>query len=307
MRATSLLGGIVLITVGMAGCTPPETVRPTLAPDVPKSVVIARVNENADAMDFLLRAGGVSATGEYLREGHRESFHLTGTLLYRKPMNLYLKLEHIGGSIEAGSNDQEFWFWEKIDTPRYCWGMHELMPDDVEADIPLRPDLLVEILGFGGLPPDTTGPQGPLFWVGPQHCELVFMDRDDNDQLYITKTVDLDRAEPFLVRSVVFFKPDGNPWMQAKLSDYRKVEGGGIVMAPHKIRMNWLPDRGWLQLTFDNTKRFDNAAAERRFRSPRQLGYELGREVRVDRRESVTRRPRPVPATTAAPEEAESP
>lgn len=251
-------------------------------------------------MDFLLRAGGVSATGEFLREGRRESFHLTGTLLYRKPMNLYLKLEHIGGSIEAGSNSQEFWFWEKIDSPRYCWGMHELMPDDADADIPLRPDLLVDVLGFGGLPQDTTGPQGPLFWVGPQHCELIFMDRDENDQLYITKTVDLDRNEPFLVRSVVFFRPDGRPWMQAKLLDYRRVEGGGIVMAPCKIRMDWLPDRGWLELTFDSVKRFDNTAAEKRFRSPRQLGSDLGREVRVDRPPSETSQPTPPPPAETA-------
>jgi len=306
LRANRLVGGILLLAGGIAGCPPREVLRPTLVPDAPKVTVIARVNENADAMDFLLRAGGVSAAGEFLREGHRESFHLTGTLLYRKPMSLYLKLEHIGGSIEAGSNEREFWFWEKVDSPRYSWGMHEYMPDDADTDIPLRPDLLVEVLGFGGLPEDTTGPQGPLFWVGPQHCELIFMDRDEDDQLYITKTIDLDRNEPFLVRSVVFFRSNGRPWMQAKLSDYRKVEGGGIVMAPHKIRMDWLPDRGWLELKFDNTKRFDNAAAEKRFLSPRQLGYDLGREVRVDGPRVLPRRPAPAPTTTPAPEEAES-
>src|SRR5687767_15238895 len=44
--------------------------------------VIARVNQNSAAMNFLMRGGGVNATGEYLKNGKKESFELKGTLLY---------------------------------------------------------------------------------------------------------------------------------------------------------------------------------------------------------------------------------
>lgn len=250
-------------------------------------------------MDFLLRAGGVTATGEYAYEDRRESYQLNGTLLYRRPKNLYLKLEHVGGTIEAGSNAQEFWFWEKLQAPRYSWGQHGDMGADFDADIPLRPDLLAEVLGLGDLPAGTRGPGGPALWVGPDTYELVFWDYDTPGQAYLTKTIDVDRYAPFLVRSLVYFRPDGQPMMQAKLGDYRKIDSSS-VLAPRSIRIDWLPDRGWVELTFATMQRFDNPAAERRFRSPLQQGMDVGEIRRLDRPRPPARAPSTLPASGPA-------
>ena len=132
----------------------------------PMSEVIARVNRNAAGMDFLLKGGGVTATGRFEHNDKRESFEFHGALLYRRPKKLYLKLEHVvGGTLEAGSNEREFWLWEKLQSPRYSWGRHDMMGADFDADLPLRPDLLAEVLGLGDLPKDTKGPLAPPFFV----------------------------------------------------------------------------------------------------------------------------------------------
>jgi len=278
---------VTIVAVGSGGCLEPERVKHAPTDDVPMDVVIARVNRNSAAMDFLLKAGAGSAGGEFKRGGRRESFQLTATMLCRKPRDLYIKLEHLGGTIEAGSNAEEFWFWEKTDKLRYWWGRHEFMADDdediedIEPDMPFRPDLLAEVLGLSELPTDTTGPEGPLFLVGSNCYELMFLKSDAKQQLCYAKAVNVDRFPPFLIRSVMYFRRDGHPLMLAKLSDYRNISGID-VLAPHHILIDWLTDKGTLALEFGTMERFDKPAAEKRFLSPLRRGLDVGMVERVD-------------------------
>jgi len=281
---------MALVAAGSSGCLEPRKDKPAPTDDVPMDVVVARVNLNSAAMDFLLKAGAGSASGEFKRGDRRESFQLTATLLYRKPRNLYIKMEHLlGGTIEAGSNDEEFWFWEKTDKPRYLWGRHEFMTEDLEPDMPFRPDLLAEVLGLSELPTDTRGPAGPTFRVGSNCYELMFLKSDSNKQLYNARAIHVDRFPPFLIRSITYFRRNGHALMHAKLSDYRQVSGS-TVLAPRRMYIDWLPEKGRLELEFATMARFDKPAVEKRFRSPMQQDRELGAVQRVDRP--------PLPATT---------
>jgi len=251
--------GVFLCT---ACCVDPNGIdrEPPAAPpdDVPMEVVIARVNANSLEMDFLVRAGGVRARGQYLRGDRSETFELNGTLLFRRPRRVYLQLSHPLGTIEAGSDGQQVWFL----------GPDEWMPRHSPDDLPFRPDRLADVLGLGLLPINTRGSLGPVMRVGPETYELLFLDRDAMGQLYITHAVHVDRAPPYLVVAVVFFAPEGHPVMKAELSDHRPITDSE-VLAPRRIRMTWLPDRGWMEMTFANMKRFDRPAAEARF-SPRE-------------------------------------
>ena len=87
----------------------------------------------------------------------------------------------------------------------------------------------------------------------------------------------------------MYFRRDGHALMHAELSDYQKVSGS-TVLAPRRMHIAWLPDKGRLELEFGTMARFDKPAAEIRFRSPLQRGFELGTVQRVDRP--------PLPATT---------
>lgn len=267
LRAFTRVG----ILIALAGCGPKPSdpiVEPQPLDDSSMSVVITRVNANAAGMDFLLRAGGVRATGEYERNNRHETFDLNGVMLFRRPRDLYLKLDHLGPAIEAGSNEQEFWFWEKLGDQRYSWGRHDAMGDQFNTDIPLRPDLLADVLGLGDLPDPTTN-KDVLMWKDTDRYGLIFQSRDVENRAYITKRVDIDRSPPYLVKLITYLRRDGQPIMQAELSEYKQVTSSSVLV-PTRIRIDWLGDRGWAELTFEKVERFDQPRAAERFISPRE-------------------------------------
>ncbi len=99
---------------------------------------------------------------------------------------------------------------------------------------------------------------------------------------HCSKTIDIDRREPFLIRSIVYFSLDGHPVVTARLSEYDSVEGSSILV-PRRIDIKWIERDSSVRLEFLTMKRFDNQAANKLFRSPRQRGEEdLGRETRID-------------------------
>jgi len=283
------------------GCGPRPVPLEPPTDDSPIPVVIERVNANSKKMDFLLRGGGVSATVRYREDGAPATQELSGILLYRKPRDLYLSLEHtLGGKLEVGSNGREFWVWERIKEPRYWWGRHERAEGILDADLPVRPDVLLEVLGLQDLPTHTTGPHGPLSWVGLDRYELLFLDSDETGQLQLVKAIDIDRREPFLVRSIVYFQ-HGRPVTVAKLSRYEVVEGSD-VLAPRTIHIDLLEREGSAHLEFLTMKRFDKPGVDRFFVSPRQRGEkDLGEVIQVGREPSASRPTGSRPATQPSP------
>ncbi len=275
-----------VLTVGLeavAGCGRPAGGFDVPQPvdDRPMSAVIARVNANAAGADFPIRIGGVLATGEMPEPGGgNRRFEARGVALFHKPRNLYLRLQPTWGTLTAGSNDEAFWVWEQFQESRYYWGLHDEVDETDDLDIPLRPDHLVEVLGLGDLPTDTTGPLGPVFWVGTTRYALLFMAEDAAGQRYLTKKIAIDRLAPHLVRSVVYFAPDGHPLVIAELSDYRPIEGAA-ALAPHRIRFEWPARRSRVELTFSGMQRFDKPEARERFVPPHASGRDLGEVIRL--------------------------
>ncbi len=268
----------------LVGC-PPVKKTGQLPPDrasLPE--VISRVNRNSAGMDFMLRAGNVRAVGKYRKSGKLESFDAGGTLLFRKPRDLYLKLSYLAGAIEIGSNDQEWWVWNQVDN-QYWWSRHgDIIEDSGLMGIPIRPDHLVEILGLSSLPIDTAGPNGPLFDVQTERFVLGFIDRSFAGQFYYTKWIAIDRYPPYLIRELYYFRPNGYREIAAFLSDHGPIDGTGdrVVMAPRKIRIEWLADESWSELSFGDMRRFGEEQARKaenayilespRLRRPRDLG-----------------------------------
>ncbi|MDM8009175.1 MAG: hypothetical protein QUV05_23790 [Phycisphaerae bacterium] len=300
------LAAMLVLACGITGCPPGDTSLGPPEEPLPLRAVIERVNWNSGQMDFLLRGVNGSAVGQWRRgsddSAPTTSFDMKVVLLYRKPRNLYLRMEHtLGGTIEAGSNYREFWVWERAKENRYYWGEHEWLTNNADVDLPIRPDVLLDVLGVGDLPTDTTGSQGPVLWVCENGYQLVFLNYDEQGQGYISKVMEIGRREPYLVQRIVYFHPDGRPTMQVLLSDYRPVEGSE-VRAPHKIEMNSLEagNDNHMTMRFPSLKRFDQPAAERLFVSPMQKGgADLSYVRRVD-----GWRPQPRPVTRPAPQTA---
>lgn len=250
----------------------------------PIEVVVRRVNQNNGAMDFVLRGVG-SASGRYLKSnGKTEPFSQSAKLLYRRPRDLYLKLEHTLGEdvMEIGSNQGEFWVWKRIDNDVYWWGRHDQMDPQAEADLPIRPDHLVEVIGLGDLPVQADPVRGPLFEVLPERYQFTFLDNRGGGALRAAKRVRVDRRPPFLVREVDYLRPNGRPSMTAKLSRYRTVDGTSVLV-PHHVVLDWPDRRERLELEFNRMDRFEDVRkAAAQFRSPREQGRDVGEQIRVD-------------------------
>lgn len=285
-QVRSVLLALVLMMAGMVGCPPTREVLPPVTDDVPSEVVIERVNRNVRAMDFLLRAGGVSASGKVARaSGKTDSFDANGTLFFRRPRNLYMELQQaLAGKIEMGSNAQEFWYWEKFEHEKYYTGRHAGMPDPWETDIPLRPDQLVEMLGLSELPTRTGGAGGPTFVVGDDYYFLNFFNRDAGGKTFQSKSVAISRRPPFLVSTITYYNPGSQPWLRAELKEYRPIEGTS-VLTPRRIEIRSLEDQSRMTLEFGNMKPSDNTRVEqeRIIRSPLDRREDVGEIIRLDR------------------------
>jgi hypothetical protein len=78
--------------------------------------VIERVNWNSGQMDFLLRGVKRSAVGLWRRGSDGlcpDNLFDMKVFCSIETSHLYLRMEHtLGGTIEGGSNNREFWVWE---------------------------------------------------------------------------------------------------------------------------------------------------------------------------------------------------
>lgn len=252
------------VLICCTGCPPPRQVLEPVVDDVPMDKVIARVNRNVSEMDFLLKASPLTATGKVRHPATErfESFDTNGTLYFQKPRCLLARLSHpLAGSIELGSNDAEFWYWEKVDKPRYIYGMHEEAETAEAEELPLRPDYLVEILGLNELPVATSGPAGPLFEVRSERYVLTFLGRDAANRLYYTKSIFVDRRPPYLVRLILYYDGEGHKLIQATLDDYKTIEGSS-VLAPHRILIEQKKTSSHVELRFVRMQRSDNRKVE---------------------------------------------
>jgi len=282
-----------LAWVGLAGCGFGRGFATgesgAVEPEESLEVVIGRVNENSARVDFILRGVG-KADGKYLRaDGKLEPFHQDAKLLFRRPRDLYLELEHSLGEdiMQIGSNSREFWVWKKVQKDRYWWGEHDQLDPHEYADLPVRPDQLVDIIGLGNLPTSVDPKTGPLFEVLPDRYQLTFLDSNGSGSPYPVKRVMIDRRSPYLVREVLYLSPTGRQHTVARLSNYGYARGTS-AQVPYRIRIEW-PSRGEiLELDFSRLERHEGRNIHRYFTSPRQRGLRVGEEIRVDRKPAPT-------------------
>ncbi len=279
----------VCLLPALCGCPKPgDNGNVTAIRQEPAEDVIARVNANSQAMDFVLKASG-SATGRVRgRDGKLEPFDMNAAMLFQRPGRLYMTLDHtLSGSIQIGSNENEFYVWEKIDAgnPRYLWGEHHRMGDTLDnANIPIRPDYLAEVFGLIYIPPPGTTAEGPFFRALPKDYELVFVDTTSGGRQYVSRAVRISRtSSDGLVREILFYRPDGYVALTAELSDYQPIKDGASRI-PFDIRMNWADGEQNLHLKLGSASRHGNTAAAEAIlkTTPRAEGKDLGYVERVD-------------------------
>lgn len=148
LLALSLSGGCR--TAGMGNMAQPNPLLPRSSATAQE--LVAELNRNAERIETFEAAPSISG------QSPGGAFAADGRLAFTRPHNFKLVMTAAGIQevADIGSNDEEFWFWQRPDRRDkrviyYC-------PYDENGESPLvgmlQPDWIVEALGFRTIPDD---------------------------------------------------------------------------------------------------------------------------------------------------------
>ena len=223
-----------LLCPAIGGC-PPSTPRFRFEP-IPMAAAVRIVNSNQARIRDTLRASGPADGYFTTPKGHRRSFHLDATLLFLAPSCFRFDLKKFGDrQVLFGCNEEQYWYYSKEDDAYLC-GLRGV-EDDLPPDLPVRPDQIVDALGFGKISESVVA-TNLLQRVEEDHQQLLFVAHDEDGRPVLEKEYWLDRHVPQLVRRVVFRDSEGVVEMQSQLNEYKRLTPGGPWL-PQVILTCW--------------------------------------------------------------------
>jgi hypothetical protein len=220
----------------MGGTPTPAVVRET-------GEIVQTVQANAAKVDRALWSNSVSVMARFTDDrGVSHLYNLEGSMLFRKPRALRIDLRPgLGEKVMGiGSNEDEYWVWIEPEVAAMHWGRHRFAGQPCAEKIPIRPDELAAVLGFGGLPAKEDGLIGPVRQFGSHFDILMYARPGEGGQWLLDRKYYVERVPPFLVRVVNVYDLQGRLVMSAFLDDYRTAWDEG-PMIPHRIHILWPP------------------------------------------------------------------
>jgi hypothetical protein len=151
-----------------------------------------------------------------------------GHIMYRSPQELLFKASAPGVNLfEVGCNPNEYWLaipYERIDA--MWWGRFKHLGKPCAKPIPIRPDLILEVLGVFQINPDFTQPPVPTmrFVNEADAYVLTWIKRSQEDDRFVAvKEVWYDRRtkQP---RRVLLYDENGRVLLRAELSNFDRVD-----------------------------------------------------------------------------------
>ncbi len=249
--------------------------------------VVADVNANADRLPTL-RGGG---TFEAWIKDKGKTRYINGdvTLLYSRPQSMRLvgKKDLAGQVFEIGSNDERYWVIVRGDQDTMWWGTWANLGRVDPSKIPVRPDLVLEVLGLEPIPSNFLQQPVPVMrFNNDADAYMIVWNVKLPDRWIAQKEIWYDRATK-LPKLVLLFDENGRIVLRAYLSNHKPVEVAGMprqqwpkVAASYRL---FFPDTGSrmsIDLTDVALKR-NNAPNQRSFVFP---GSNAGvaREIAID-------------------------
>jgi len=255
--ANSICLVAVLFLTGCCNCpktttTGGERLNP---PTQAMAMVVNAINANNEKIPSLWATLNYSATINV--EGHVHSVSGDdGVLLYQavngRPTNLRLRgnKEFVGPVFDMGCNGRQFWVEVVPGAHTMWWGNYDdlrrLKPD--RLPIPVRPDLVLEVLGVRTIQTDFRAMPAPIMrYDGAADAYVFLFAVEAPDRWYAQKEVYYDRGT-LRPRRVVLYDLEGRPVLDARLSKDVKVtvDGQGatnwpLVAGDYKL---FFPDSG---------------------------------------------------------------
>jgi len=230
-RAAS--GGMVLVAllVSLTGCghQPPQRTG-YHGPTEPMTAVINQVNANNAAIPTLYARQEIQA--DLYDQSRKKSFYVnsSGDVFMRKPRELLLRGRHdLAGKIfEIGSTEDVFWFTVYGKQDERYWGNYRNLGKPCMQEMPVRPDLIGEVLGITEISPNLLEPPFPTMrFNNDQDAYMLVWNARLSSQFYAQKEIWYDR-KTYLPLKVVLYDFNGRVLVRANLLNHRPVEVANV-------------------------------------------------------------------------------
>ncbi|UCG15560.1 MAG: hypothetical protein JSV19_09725 [Phycisphaerales bacterium] len=244
---------------------------------------IGVVNDNAAGVTGGLQGLGSARGYVTLENGDRRNFDCDANLLVIAPRHLRLDLQSLGQTqVLFGSNDALYWLHVKPEIDTYWWGRYGGRSIADLADIPLRPDMIVEATGLAGLPVDSIDGDGPVQRIDGEHQQLLYIAYDQGGHGLICKEYWLSRRGCRLIDQIVFRDRLGRVVMRSRLAGYKRLKGDGPWLA-HHIDVVWPEGGAQLQLKVRQWKAQAKLTPKHRgFVAPHERGKTFATMIDID-------------------------
>ena len=252
---------LTLITLAacclVTGCPKPaprEGPQPWRGETLTMAEVVQQVNQNNAKIPTLWSEHEFDA---YIYdENKREHFvNGNGGLLYRRPDGLLIRGNKpvVGTVFEIGSTGEHYWLTTAApNQPKTMWwgSFEHIGKECVEGQIPIRPELVLEVLGVGTFNTNFVEPPVPVMRFNPDAHAYMFVWNAPSvrgDRWVAVKEVWYDR-ETLLPTRVFLFDENGRVVLRAQLAGHAPVRApdvpeGQWPLVAREYRL-YFPDSG---------------------------------------------------------------
>jgi hypothetical protein len=224
----------------LTGClTNRPTTRPTIytGPTLPMADVISAINTNNRQLPTLW--AHVASFDAWIYDEKKHENYVNGdggTLLYRKSRDLRLTVKKpFADVMTLGSNAERYWLVVPEGPKSMWWGYARNAGKACANNMPIRPDLVLEVLGIGDINTDLTKAPFPtmrfyndddsyiLDWSAPAI--------DNNPPRWIVQREVWYARTTLLPKTVLLYDANGRVVLRAWLTQHVPVEIPGVPEA----------------------------------------------------------------------------
>jgi hypothetical protein len=218
---------LLIVPLVALACDKSKPTKPAyFGPTLPLSQLVTEINQRNARIDSIWADGSFDANLIDPQTRDVTSGSGDAILLYMPEKNLRLVGRVLGNRIfEIGSNDDRYWMiaYDKADT--MWWGNHRLIDARGAGILPVRPDLLAEVLGVGAIDSDLRKEPVPVLrFNNDQRVYMLTWQVQLSDKWVVQKEVWYD-VETMLPKLVLLFDGNGRIVLRAYLSGHRPVDG----------------------------------------------------------------------------------
>ena len=229
----------LMLAGALAGCAQTRpTTQPSggyFGPTESMPQVIARINANNKRIPTLWAL--VASFDVWARDPRSDKTDYIngsgGYLFYRGPDEFRLRgnKDLAGLILDIGMNAEQYWLAAPSPGPDVMWYGTVGHAVDLSADLPIRPELLSEVLGVSVIDENLLDEPYPVMRFNTDRDAYMFLFcRANKDRVIVQKEVWYDRATLKAIL-VILFDSDGRPILRAYLANHQKISGGGDLPA----------------------------------------------------------------------------